>query len=94
MQIQWTKNAKKNLLHVEKHIAKDNQTAAIATILKIIRSIEILLDHPEIGRPGRVFGTHELIINGTPYIVAYRVKINTIEILRVLHGAMQWPDSL
>jgi toxin ParE1/3/4 len=44
------------------------------------------------GRPGRVQGTRERIITGTPYIVVYRVR-HEVEILRVLHGAMRWPPK-
>lgn len=94
MQIQWTKSAKKNLLHIEEYIGKDNPKAALNTVLAIIKIVEVLTVHPKIGREGRVHGTHELIINGTPYIVAYRIKAKTIEILRILHGAMKWPESI
>lgn len=37
-------------------------------------------------------GTRELVITGTPYLVPYRVVGDVIVILRVLHGARQWPD--
>ena len=36
----------------------------------------------------------ELVVSGGPFIVAYRVGADQIEILRVLHGARRWPDSL
>ena len=49
---------------------------------------------PEIGRPGRIDGTRELIIQRTPYIVAYRIATKSIRILRVLHGAQMWPQEL
>jgi addiction module RelE/StbE family toxin len=49
---------------------------------------------PEIGRPGRIDGTRELIIQRTPYIAAYRIAGKTIRILRVLHGAQMWPQEL
>lgn len=94
MQIRWTKKAKQNLLCVEKYIAEDNPTAAIKTVLKIIEKIGILAEHPNVGRSGRVFGTQELVISGSPYLVIYRIKINCVEILRVLHSAMPWPDSI
>ncbi|PIW88418.1 MAG: type II toxin-antitoxin system mRNA interferase toxin, RelE/StbE family, partial [Nitrospirae bacterium CG_4_8_14_3_um_filter_44_28] len=42
---------------------------------------------------GRVEGTRELVISGLPYIIPYRVKNNTIEILRVLHAARKWPTK-
>ena len=46
------------------------------------------------GRAGRVRGTRELAIDGTPYIVAYRIKGNVVEVLRVIHGAQRWPRRL
>jgi toxin ParE1/3/4 len=45
------------------------------------------------GRPGRVKGTRELVIVGTPYIVAYRIKGDAVQVLRVLHGAQKWPQG-
>ncbi len=90
MHIQWTKGAKLNLRQFEEYIAQDNPQAAINTVLKIIKSVEALADHPAVGRMGRIFDTRELIISGTLYIVPYRVKVDHIEILRVLHSAMRW----
>lgn len=89
MQIHWTKGAEKNLLQVEKYIAQDNSQAATEVVLQIIKSVEILIEHPAMGRLGQIFNTRELVIAGTPYIVAYRIKYNQIHILRVLHGAMR-----
>jgi plasmid stabilization system protein ParE len=39
--------------------------------------------HPASGRSGRVPGTRELVISGTPYVVPYSVHGETVEILRV-----------
>ena len=49
---------------------------------------------PEMGHPGRIDGTRELVISNTPYIAAYRIADNSVRILRVLHGAQQWPDEM
>ena len=54
--------------------------------------MERLREFPALGRPGRVEGTRELIIAGTPYIVPYRVRGDTVEIITVLHSAQRWPD--
>jgi toxin ParE1/3/4 len=60
-----------------------------------VQVIEYLLaDNPHMGRPGRVPGTRELVVTRTPYIVPYRVRGDTLEILRVYHGARRWPDTL
>ncbi|MDF2867339.1 MAG: addiction module toxin, RelE/StbE family [Gammaproteobacteria bacterium] len=68
--------------------------AAVKTVLHILKSVEILVNHPSASRPGRLLETRELIINGTPYIIPYRIKKGQIEILRVFHAAMQWPKPL
>jgi plasmid stabilization system protein ParE len=46
------------------------------------------------GRPGRIEGTRELVISRTPYIAAYRIAGDNVRVLRVLHGAQQWPDDI
>jgi toxin ParE1/3/4 len=35
-----------------------------------------------------------LVIHRTPHIAAYRIAGNTVRILRILHGARQWPDDM
>ncbi|RFO97971.1 type II toxin-antitoxin system mRNA interferase toxin, RelE/StbE family [Rhodoferax lacus] len=75
------------------YIADDNPTAAISQGDRIAQQVEMLLQHPKIGRPGRVKGTRELVISHTPFLVIYRIKGNRIEILRLLHGAQQWPPK-
>jgi toxin ParE1/3/4 len=57
-------------------------------------SVERLATSPGLGRPGRVTGTRELVIVGTPYIVPYRVKADVIQIITVLHGARRWPGPV
>ena len=53
----------------------------------------MLSEQPGLGRSGRVANTRELIVSGLPYIIPYRVKNNAIEILRMFHCAMQWPED-
>jgi toxin ParE1/3/4 len=62
---------------------------------QISDTVETLLsENPEIGRPGRVRDTRELVVARTPFIVAYRIRPAVVEIVRVLHGAQRWPDQL
>ena len=76
------------------HIEADSPAAAIAIDERIVAATRRLLDFPESGRPERIAGTRELVIAGTPYLAAYRMSGEMIRILRVLHGAQQWPDDL
>jgi len=39
-----------------------------------------------------VEGTRELVVTGTPFIVAYRRKGDQVLILDVLYGARKWPE--
>ena len=48
------------------YIAEDSPQAAIEQGDEIERQVERLLEHPRLGRPGRVRGTRELVINRTP----------------------------
>jgi len=71
---------------------KLNSAARIIT--KIRNGLAGLTANPSLGRPGRVDGTRELVITHTPYIVAYRIHGNEIQVLAVIHAARLWPDTL
>lgn len=73
------------------YIAEQNPLAAIEQGDYIASHIDKLAQYPEMGRNGRKQGTRELVIAHTPFILAYRIKGKRIELLRVLHGAQQWP---
>lgn len=91
MTIRWLKTATRTRFEQLDYIAEDSPSAAARLDEEIERQIDMLAQHPLIGRAGRVQGTRELVIGRTPYIAVYRVKRNKIEILRILHGAQQWP---
>ena len=75
------------------YIAQDSPSAAERLDLLIERQIDALVDHPFLGRQGRVGDTRELVITRTPFVAVYRVTESHIDILRILHGAQQWPPS-
>jgi len=76
------------------YIETDNPSAAVLIDERIVDATRRLIDFPVSGRIGRIPGTRELVIIGTPYVAAYAVSETTVRILRVLHGAQEWPDSL
>ncbi|ABQ26892.1 type II toxin-antitoxin system RelE/ParE family toxin [Geotalea uraniireducens] len=94
MHVKWTSKARRDLYSVDGYISQDNPTAAAETVLKIIAAVESLSQHAEMGRPGRVPDTRELVIPGLPFIVPYRISSSTIVILRVYHTSRKWPDQL
>jgi toxin ParE1/3/4 len=93
MMIMWLEDAIQDLQALRYYITQDNIVAANRISKKILDSVNILSEYPAVGRAGRVPNTRELIISSTPYIIPYKVKNNRIEILRVFHCAMQWPEE-
>ena len=95
MKIVWSLESRHDLTELYAYIALDNRPAARAMVERIILLAEDNLPRfPQLGPTGRVPGTRELVVPGTPYIVPYRVKAQTIEIVRVYHNARRWPDFL
>lgn len=91
----WSPEAIDDLSALRAHIEQDDPAAAQRVSLHIIRNVEVLLlDNPGMGRAGRVPGTRELVIPGTPFIVPYRLTGDVIEILRIYHGARRWPGTM
>lgn len=94
MRVEWTAAAEESLLAIARYIAVETPRAALAVYEEIRRQVANLAEHPEIGRPGRVRGTRELVITRTPFIAAYRVKQEAVTVLAVLHGRQRWPTTL
>jgi len=88
MNILWSSEAIEDLTSLRAYMAEDNPAAAKRIVLHIMHNIERSLpDNQQLGRPGRVPGTRELVIAKAPFIVPYRLQRNVIQILRVYHGA-------
>ena len=92
--VRWTRRARRRLDEIGARISIDNPAAAARVVSAIARGVQQLGDSPGRGRPRRVRGTRELVVVGTPYLVAYRVHDNDIEMLTIQHGAQLWPDTL
>ena len=94
MKLKWLAVAVRNLEAEADYIARENPANARAFLQHLTGSVMQLATHPHLGRPGRVFGTRELVITRYPYIVPYRIRENSVEILRVFHTSRAWPDRL
>ena len=94
MKVEWYPWARADLAELVEYIATDDPAAAYRVHDDIRKQTDLLAIYPEIGRPGRVRGTRELVVAGTPYVAAYRLAGGVVTILRLLHGARQWPQKL
>lgn len=93
MRIQLTDAAESDLFNILDYIGQENPAAAVSVVETIEAQLRVLEDHPQIGREGRVAGTRELVFAPLPYVAVYEVSeaAALISVLRVLHGAQQWP---
>jgi toxin ParE1/3/4 len=94
MPIVWLPVAVQDVIHLRTYIADQDPESARGIALRIDKAVNNLGQMPNLGRPGRIFGTRELIVSGTPYLVVYRLQNGRVEILRVLHGRQPFPESL
>ncbi|MGH8656753.1 MAG: type II toxin-antitoxin system RelE/ParE family toxin [Gammaproteobacteria bacterium] len=93
MRVKWLRTALRNLEAEAEYIAQDNPAAEKRTVERVRAAVGRLANHPALGRPGRVSGTREFVVSGTPYIVPYRVRGKTVEILSIQHAARKWPEK-
>ncbi len=94
MKTRWARPALDDLAHIHDHIADERPAAAVDVVERIERTVEMLARHPSLGRPGRLEGTRELVVTGTPFVIAYRAQDDRIEILSIIHASRKWPDAL
>jgi toxin ParE1/3/4 len=92
MRIRWTDPAVRDLTQICDYIHEHDAPATARRVaLTIYESVGLLLRFPHRGRPGRRVNTRELVFPGLPFLAIYRIREHVIEILRVLHGAQNWP---
>ena len=94
MRIRWTRQARADIDAVFEYVAADNIRGAEQTVERIQEAAAILVRHSTAGRTGRVLGTREVIVAGTPWVIPYRVGRGFIDILAVIHASRKWPDDL
>jgi toxin ParE1/3/4 len=93
VRIRWTVPAAAALDRIQNYIAKENPKAAFEVVQRIQVAVSQLELHPNVGRPGRVRGTSELVIHDLAYIVPYRKKKDEAQILSVYHTSRKWPGA-
>jgi len=92
LKLLWTRIANADRRAIREYIAQDNPAAALALDVLISEQTNRLPEHPELGRPGRIAGTRELVTH-PHYIVIYDTSADWVRILRVLHAARKWPPE-
>ena len=94
MKVVWSRRAIRQLVALREHIANDSEHSAALVAVRILRAVDLLPTHPEVGRPGRLPGTRELVVPDTPYVIPYRVRLERLSLIAVFHGRQKWPGKL
>lgn len=92
MRLMWTRLANTERRAIREYIATDNPVAALALDELFSEKVSRLLDHPGLGRPGRIAGTREWVVHQN-YIVIYDATGDVLRVLRVVHAARRWPQA-
>jgi len=88
----WTPEAKQDRNEIYDYIEADNPAAALMLDELFSKNAGHLLEHPGLGRAGRVKGSRELVVHAN-YVLIYDLVDDWVRVLRVLHAARQWPPA-
>jgi addiction module RelE/StbE family toxin len=94
MRLRWLSQALAELDAQYDYLHRRNPVVAKRVFERIVATASRLREFPNSGRHGEAESTRELVVPGFPYIVAYRVNDDAVEILRVFHDSMNWPPRM
>jgi toxin ParE1/3/4 len=87
MRVRWTPAAAADLQNISDYLKQHHPHYRQPTLRKLYDTIRSLRQSPHRGRPGGEEGTREIVFSPLPYVAVYRVKRQTIEVVRIYHGA-------
>ncbi len=91
MHLKWTRLALTSVEAEAARLTREHPPTAKRAIKRIHDAVRTLVKHPTLGRPGRLPGTRELSVPGTPYVVPYRVQDEEVEVLCLLNLGKRYP---
>jgi addiction module RelE/StbE family toxin len=86
----WTLEAQQDRVDIWDYIAAENPFAAVDMDRLFSDAVASLTTHPQLGRPGTVPGTRELIPHEN-YRLVYEIADETVWILALVHASRRWP---
>lgn len=86
--------AEADLLSIALSIADHSVDRARRVVTRLRQRSDILLRHPEAGRPRPELGDGFRSLSERPYVLIYRLLAGDVEIIAVLHGARDLPAAL
>ncbi len=93
MKLIWSEQARQEWTEHYRFYFARNPDAARRMRQLVMEGARRLRDYPKIGRPGRVQGSRELVIGGTPFLLVYDENPARVEIVHVYHGRQNWQEQ-
>jgi toxin ParE1/3/4 len=93
MKLRLSKAAIRDLREIQAYIAGDDPAAARKVVATLDRTIALIGERPQIGRPTAVQAICEWSVPGLPYVIPYRASAESIDILRIYHTSRQRPKE-
>lgn len=91
MRVRWTEAAAADLERIADYLFSHAPERAPRLLQELHAAPESVLAFPNRGRPGKMAGTRELVMRPLPWILVYSVRADAVHVVRILHGAQQWP---
>lgn len=85
--LQWRSRALADLDQIHAWLSSIDGANPGRTIRKIRAAADTLARLGDIGRPSRVDGVREMSVRGAPYVIAYQIVGDAIDILAIYHTA-------
>jgi plasmid stabilization system protein ParE len=85
--IRWRKQALADLDRIRDWLATLEDANPDRAVRRIRAAANTLGRLGDIGRPSRVEGVREMSVRNAPYVIAYGVEVDEIQILAVYHTA-------
>ena len=89
--VRYETDAVADLRRIIEYGIEQGHTDPVAYVRGLRNRLGLLHEHPLAGREGRIQRTRELVIANTPFVAIYVVEKEDVLVLRILHGAQQWP---
>ena len=93
MKLIWSDQARQEWARQYRFYVARNPDAAWRLRQLMMSGAQRLRDHPKLGRPGRVEGSRELVMSGTPFLLVYDENPARVEILHVYDGRQDWQSQ-
>jgi toxin ParE1/3/4 len=89
VQIYWTDRAKDDLKNIAEFISRDSLYYAEKQVAKLYESVEVLYEHPEVGRPVPEYNMPDLrqLLVSKYKLIYLIINDSRIDIITVHHSA-------